>query len=321
MAKILLIGKKTPRDYAGSKTLYAFNALTEAGLNAEVYDIHGSTDIPQGVNASIFLPWVESIDPTWAKFMKIIPGRRILYTDNWYWYDTVCGKKLAEQDIDMDSLFHVVGFASHENARWWPKSKFQWWGALVDEDLALPRKDEGYIWVDELWPKKWADGIYSSCDVLDIAIPKIKQRFGLSVLSQTPKDDDAPKPSWIDQCVPQNQEVEQMLSHLAGARAFFTAHNECLGLMQFEAMTCGVPVVTNPTMSMQETFMVPDAAHQWTWNKDDKEQDVINVEVAAERMIAAFEAAMKQDRTKIRTEAVARYGKKAFVERAGLALR
>jgi glycosyltransferase involved in cell wall biosynthesis len=315
--KTLLIGKKECVDYAGAKTIYLYNALTGAGKDVEVYDVSTSTDVPRGVGASIYLPWTESIDQNWHRFLKTMPGRRILYTDNWHWYDHVSGKMVDDHDLRLDELFHVVGLATTENIRWWPKSKFEWWGVVVDEDMALPRADQGYVWVDEMWPSSWCPGRYSANEVLDIAMPLIKERFGVSVLSQACSDEKSPSPEWVDEWVPRNSQLETMLAAIAGSRAFLTSHHECLGLMQFEAMVSGVPVVTNPKFSKQEVFAAGESAQAWCWD-DRPDEEPPDVSAAVGQMVEAFDRACALDRSSVRETAIGRFGKKAFLDRVRL---
>lgn len=86
---------------------------------------------------------------------------------------------------------------------------------------------------------------------------------------------------------------------------------------------CGVPIVTNPAFSKNEVYECGEAVFSWEWEKkkdeEDNEKVVKNVSKAAEQMIAAFDKAMAEaNREEIRRSAVARFGKKAFVERTEL---
>jgi glycosyltransferase involved in cell wall biosynthesis len=328
--RIMLIGKSSVKDYVGARTQYLFNALTEAGLNVIVYDIDSSEDIPPNISVSIFLQWLQLFDEGWARFLKTISGRKILYTENWWWYDEMRAKFLRDNNLDLEDIFNSVAFSTNENNRWWPRGRCDFWGVCVDEDMAFPKKTGDYIYVDEIWPKEWSEGIYTASEVLNQAIPIIKDKYGLKVISQASKNGSeagpiSPRAEWVDEWIEPYSDINDMLGVLGGAKAYFTSHEETLGLIQFEAMMCGVPIITSPTFSKNEVYEGGEglAIFSWDWEKkkDDDGNEVVvkNVAKAAEEMIVAFENSLKEtNREEIRKQAVARFGKKAFVEKSGL---
>lgn len=328
--RIMLVGKANVKDYVGARTQYVFNALTEAGLNVLVYDMDSSEDVPPNISASIYLNWLQLFDEGWVRFMKSVSGRKILYTENWWWYDEKRAEFLREKQIDLEEVFNSVAFSTNENNLWWPRSRFDFWGVCVDEDMAFPRRVGDYIYVDEIWPKEWADGIYTAREVLDRVIPKIKSKYGLTVVSQTRnntnnKNPVSPRAEWVDEWIEPYTSLNDVLGTISGAKVFFTSHEETLGLMQFEALMCGVPVVTCRTFSKNEVYEAGEGqgVFSWEWKSEKEELSgeeriVKDVEAAAEKMTEAFEKAIEADRDAIRKKAIPRFGKRAFVERTGL---
>jgi glycosyltransferase involved in cell wall biosynthesis len=327
----MLIGKSNVKDYVGARTQYLFNALTEAGLNVIVYDIDSSADVPANLGASIFLNWIQDFDDGWNKFLKSISGRKILYTENWHWYDDLRAKFLRGENTDIEGAFNSVAFSTNENSRWWPRGRCDFWGVCVDENMAFPKKADDYIYVDEVWPREWSDGIYTAAEVLDQAIPIIKDKYGLKAISQASKDGSekgpvSPRSEWVDEWIDPCSDLDDMLGLLGGSRAYITSHEESLGLMQFEAMMCGVPVVTNRVFSKNEVYEGGEglSVFSWEWDKkkngDDNEEIVKNIDEASKKLIAAFERSQKAevDRDVIRKQAIGRFGKKAFVSRTNL---
>jgi hypothetical protein len=312
--KVMIIGKREPNDYMGAKTQHIFNALTAHGVNTIVHDVNSGGDPPPGVNACIYLGWILLLNEGWARFLKTIHTRKYLYTDNFWWYDECRMKFMRAPGFDLEEMFDSVAFATTENSRWWPKGKFDFWGVCIDEDLAMPRQPQNYIWVDEIWPENWSSGIYTARHVLDIAIPEVKKRFGVGIMSQKTE---AP---WVDEKVADLIDNGEMLSVVAGAKAFITTHEEALGLMQFEALVCGVPVVTNPIFSKSEVFEAgDDAVFHWSWpkRKDATDADEIYADPAqaAEQMVEAIGHALMANRAEIRQTAVSIYGKKVWFGR------
>ena len=328
----MLIGVQTEvRDYIGSKTLYMHNALTAAGISTVIYDKDSTLDPPPGVTHSIFLPWIQYFDSDWADFFKSFRARQILYTDNYNWF-TQCNKNLLQaKKVDMEEAFNVIAFASSEGMRWWPKGRFSYWGGLVDEDVAVAKPPEDYIYIDQIWPNEWAKGQWNADKVIELAAKEIKARTGLALVTQQA---DAKKSEfskvnteWADQFVDDRVDIEHMLSVIAGARAFVTSHEEALGMMQLEALTCGVPVVTNANFSKLEiTNKVTDGIFTWDWPKkadveNSTSEEPINYEECAESLVSAITNALdNSDRQAIRDQAIVAFGKEAFIERTGLLL-
>lgn len=328
--RIMLVGKSHVKDYVGARTQYIFNALTEAGLNVLVYDIDSSEDIPPNISATIFLNWIQIFDEGWARFMKPVSGKKILYTENWWWYDEKRAEFLRNNNIDLEEIFHTVAFSTNENNRWWPRGRCDFWGVCIDEDMAFPKNPCDYVYVDEIWPKEWSSDIYTASEVLDKAMPILKSKHDFKVISQasktgSDKEPASPRPEWVDEWIEPYSELNDVLGIIGGAKAFFTSHEETLGLMQFEALMCGVPVITSRTFSKNEVYEAGEGqgVFSWEWNKEtnDEGDEVVvkNVDDAVRKIIKAFEDAMENgDREKIRKKAVERFGKKAFVARTNL---
>lgn len=332
-SRILLIGKSECNDYVGAKTLYLHNALTSAGLPVSIYDLSGNVDPPADSTHVIFLPWVQKFDSGWLQFMRAHGRRRILYADNFWWYDECRRKLLDSEKVDMDAAFNMIALATSENVRWWPKDKFELWGACVDEDLAIQRTPENYVYIDEIWPEAWSSGLWSGRKIIDLAVPKIKERFGVEVMTQkscqwTPGK---PKPEWVDHWITPGQvdhwidpliDLENMLAVIAKAKAFVTIHEESLGLMQLEALTCGVPVVTTPLWTKAEVMKAgPECVFSWQWPSqqvEGEEELVEDPEKAADEVVEAVGKAFEAKREDVREVAVALYGKAAFLDRSGL---
>lgn len=312
----MLLGHKEAKDYAGAKTLYVFNALQQAGVDCEVYDIGSDTDTPTGCTHSVWLPWINQLDKGWVDFVASLGTKNIIYMENYHWWGDRRKFFLQEKELDLEYWFQVA-LASNEDIRWWPAGRCMYWGAVVDEDVALPRPPEDYLYVDEIWPKEWADGPYSAAAVLDIAIPRIKEQTGLMVVSQKTE---AP---WVDKRVPERCDVEEMLGVLGGARVYLTTHEEALGLMQIEALMCGVPVVSNPNFSKNEVRkMDMDGVWWWNWDTFEPEDEFdLDPEKTANYMCEAVMTALeKANREEIRAAAIGHYGKAAFVKRTGATL-
>lgn len=325
--KVLIIGKPYTTDYTGSKTLYIWNALSDHQIDVSLFDITSGNDTPPGCTHAIYVDWIHLIDEGWANLVKHLNvQRKILYTDNWHWYEQCRNDFMTELRFDLEQIFTTVALASSENVRWWPPVKFDHWGVVVDEDMATYRRtSEDYIYVDEVWPEQWSNGEFTAKHVFDIAIPQIKKEFGVSIVSQ--KTD----AEWVDHLIEPNQELPFMLDALAKSKCFIVSHEEALGLMQFEAQVCGIPVVTNPSFSKKEVYETGEGCtFNWTWGKKEIEsenedgQKVIEHEVdtdpekAAEKMVQAVKFALRADRTHIRQCAIERYGKKAWFERIDL---
>lgn len=318
-ARVLLLGKKDTRDYVGAKTHYLHNAITNAGVNVVVYDMDSSDDVPPNISTSIYLSWIHLIDEGWFDFLKTVSGKRVLYTDNWHWYDE-CRGKFLKDDLDLESIFHSTAFATAENQRWWPRGRTDFWGVCIDEDVVTPRAEGDYIWVDEVWPEDWAKGIYTAKEVLDIVVPRIKEKYNLKVMSQKT---DYP---WVDELVPGDSDIQDMHNAISGAKVFLTSHQESLGLMQFEAAVAGVPVVTNSIFSQNELYQIGEGegVFSWNWPIDKAVEEgtyaspVKDVEYGAKMMFEAFEKAIHGKRDAIRSKAIARYGKEAWINRTGL---
>lgn len=328
--KYLLIGKNEVTDYAGSRTLYMYNALSACGVQAEIYDIHSGRDVPGGCTHVVWLPWMQTFDAAWSSFIGAIGGMPIAYADNYHWLQDCRQQILKKERVDIERSFTLMALASSEGIRWWPRGKYVHWGAVVDEELAKPRAAEDYLYVDEVWPAEWSSGIYSAAKILDIAIPRVKERIpGLLVVSQRTQ---AP---WVDQLVGEKLEVEEMLQTLAGARAFVTTHEEAMGWMQIEALMCGVPVITNaqPEDDKHKTSIFTkhevmkagdECIWTWSWPTTEPEQPsdprlpVDDPEQAADSMVEAICAAIERaDRTSIRQRALSLYGREEFVRKCG----
>lgn len=324
-SRVLLIGKSACKDYVGSKTLYLHNALTQAGAQVFVYDLSGHMDPPPDATHVVFLPWVQTFDSGWLQFMRAHGRKRILYTDNFYWYDECRQKLLSSEKVDMDAVFNTIALATSENVRWWPKDRFELWGTCVDEDIAIARTPENYIYVDEVWPEAWSSGVWTGKSILDIAIPQIKDKYGLEIVSQKSHSriENRIESSWVDHWIEPEIDLENMLSVLGRAKAYVTAHEESLGLMQIEAMMCATPVITTPLWSKAEILKAgPECVFQWQWptskKPDGSEEIVEDAQQTAQGFMDALSQALGADRAYVREVAVSIYGKQAFLNRSGL---
>lgn len=312
--RIVLIGKHECRDYCGARTLYVYNALKSIGIQCSIYPIDIKSDSAYFDSTHvIFLPWVQDFDKGWSEFLKVYNGRKILYTENSYWYDECRQKLIQNENVNMDDVFTTIAYSTSENIRWWPKQNSEYWGSLVDEDLALPKCPENYIYVDQIWPEEWSSGVFNANKLFNMVLPEVKRKFNIEIASQKSEE------SWVDYKIDENIDIEKMLSTIAKSKVYLTSHEESLGLMQIESLVCGVPVLTNPMFSKEEIFKAGDnSVVKWNWHLN-KDQE-IDFEETAKEFYSSFEKALDFNRLDIRKNSVELYGKQSFLKKSGFEL-
>ncbi len=279
---IILIGTEVENvDFSGSRTFHLKNIINKylPNIKTGVYDILKKDEdrIKLNANNFIFLPWVESIDLNWSDFFMNIEGlgKKVLYTDDFYWYQSHKEKLLAD-GFNLENLFDIIAFSSRENSGWWNSRTYRYWGPAIYNDfyktldfekiLKDKNKDEKIIFVDSPWDLETSQEPYNAIRVLDECIPKLKTKYpNVKIISQ-----DCDK-KWVDENLSKRLDFNEMVKYYIKSDIYIISHKETSGLGQFDNKLCGTKIVTTKEFSNHSSLLPGEYTHElWSFDKGNK---------------------------------------------------
>lgn len=307
---VVLVGtKKKTIDYVGSRTYYLENIFKKyrPDLEIGVYEID-ETDDSKRINIEnckniIFLPWSETINLGWCDFLLSSGGRKILYTENYYWYQQQ-KDKILEQGFNLENLFNIIAFSSREFSGWWNSRQYKFWGAgffnELFENLSVHKKKENekIIFIDNIWTLDSCREPYNALRILNECIPKIKKNHPeVRIIVQ---NFEAP---WVDENLEKDLDLSQMIDYYSKSDVFIVSHIENCGLPQFEAQLCGTKIVTTKEFS-NNTALLAGIYNRELWEFENGEELFIK---AVEKCLEDY------DHKEVKTLALQAFNDKKFL--------
>jgi len=281
---VVLIGTEKNRyDYLGSRTFHVKSVLQKnfPDLKIGVYDVYapdGERLVPHDCAKNIlFLPWCETLDPGWCDFMMNVSGlcRKILYTDNFYWFQTQ-KNRLLHDGFNPENIFDYIFFSSREHSGWWNEREYCYLGTCIyndlfkDIDFESKKRKEKTLFVDTPWTLDMAQEPFNAIRVLDECIPQIKIKYPeLIVVSQNCDRE------WVDINLEKQIPLETMINdHYCAADAYIVSHKETCGIAQFEAKMCGTKLVTTKNFS-NNSALLSGTFTQELWSFEEGNQSFV----------------------------------------------
>lgn len=245
---VVIVGSRSIRDYVGSRSLYLFKALDEAGIRARVVDWKSRSPDPiPGTSHLFFLPWCQYIDSDVAAWCRSLcpTGTRVAWTEEARWWSE-CRARAKGSWGDPEEAFNVVAFSTPEGA--WsidkgPAERAVWPPLVHSRIGALAREEtDGSAFFDSAWPDEWCSGVWNSRDLTSDLAEELASR-GARVVVGEPGEGLSPLER-ASRVVSRGSDLEsEFLPALAPASCFVVTHHESLGMVVAESQTLGVPVV------------------------------------------------------------------------------
>jgi len=283
---IILIGTEIEHvNYLGSRTFHLKNILQKylPEIKIGLYDVLAEDDdrIKLKANNYIFLPWIESIDLNWSNFFITMEGlgKKILYTDDFYWYQEQ-KERLLSDGFNLENLFDTVALSSREHSGWWNSRTYRYWGAGIYNEfyekidikkiLEEKDKDKKILFIDSPWSLEMSQEPYNAMRVFDECIPKLKDKYSnLKIVSQNCDK------KWVDENLPERLDFNEMLKHYQAADVYVVSHKETAGLGQFDSRLCGVKNVTTKEFSNHSSLLAGEYTHE-LWSLEEGNQSFID---------------------------------------------
>ena len=181
---VILIGSQKENSYLGSKTFYLEEMFKKYApeINVGLYDIIAPDEerIETIAKNFIFIPWVDSLDLNWCAFFLNLesPSKKILYTDNYYWFQEQ-KDRILKLGFNLESLFNYVAFSSREHGGWWDSSVYRYFGLPIYTDYfkerQIPSIEEKIIYLDYPWDLSMSSEPYNAIRIIKECFPKIKK--------------------------------------------------------------------------------------------------------------------------------------------------
>lgn len=245
---VLIIGKRSAKDYVGARSYYLYKALTACGVRATVYDVDSRTpDPPISVSHVIDLMWIQYMDQESLGFIARLPGKKCLWTEQSSWYEERRQLAVGTFSIDPESIYDIIRFSTPEGMTTSSiphhrSSRHGVWPPLIDEtSIPAPSERRMAIFVDSKWPEEWSSGDYNAWEVVDAVMPSIKESLGVKVITQPAPDGSVP--AWADETLNEGTDMSAMVASYSECACYVATHHELLGLAMMEAQVAGVPVV------------------------------------------------------------------------------
>ena len=316
MGKVLLIGRhRDANDYVGARTKYLFKTLTQNGIDTLIWDWKvKSREVTVDVNTLVWLPWIAELNCGWLRLLNCFHGKRYLWTEQFNWSEQ-CRSLIAgtgDCEFTIGNTFNRVCYSSMEDIELWGVQAGQaYWPPLVHEDVVPSNVSVGdSILIDSYWPYKWSDGEFNARDAIDDALARKPTCIeDLRLLTQP--DPVGAYPVWTSEQVPANLQGTKFLEVIARSCVFVTTHHELLGLQQFEALACGVPVVVAREHAPME--LSKDIHGVFLWSNSNEYGAKLDPVDAGVNFLEALEKAIEMGRNQkqrniIRESAITHWG-------------
>lgn len=255
MFDVIIVGSSKRIDYVGARTFYLQEIFKKYApqLNIGLYDITSDIrpDTSVGCKNIIFLPWSESIDLGWCNFLLNSTGRKILYTENYYWYQHQ-KNRILQLGFNLENLFDIISFATREYSGWWNNRQYSYWGVGITNsifsDLEI-KSNNNIIYIDTPWNLNDCIEPYNALRILNQEIPKLKDKYGFKIKCQNFDAD------WVDINLDKDLDLLEMINHYNTSDLFIVSHSETCGLPQIEAQLCGTKVLTTKLFSNNSALL------------------------------------------------------------------
>lgn len=277
---IIIIGTiKERHNYLGSKTFYLYETLKKylPEKKIGIYDCleEDNKRIDLIANNYIFTPWIETLDEGWCSCLISLDGKgkKILYTDNYYWYDEQ-RKRILQQGFNLENLFSIVCFSTRENSNWWSNKGYKYWGMCLDnsyfKNIEIENKQYKNIYVDTPWDFNISSEPYNGLRILNECLPIIKQKYpDVKIISQNCNCD------WVDVNLQYPLDLDEMIKIYSTCDAYVVSHNETCGFAQFESKLCGTKVITNKMFSNHSSLLTDSDTYE-LWSFEEGNQSFID---------------------------------------------